>query len=65
MKLTFPAFRLPTFKWMFRGTIAKATIDVMPEHETAYAERAFLSELLDRNPEGIQSDIGLMAMMSQ
>ena len=65
MTLTFPAFKLPTMKWMFRGTIAKPATDVTPEHETAYAERAFLRELLTRNPEGIQSDLGLMEMMSQ
>ncbi|MFC6640003.1 hypothetical protein GV827_22880 [Sulfitobacter sp. JBTF-M27] len=65
MTLTFPVFKLPTMKWMFRGTIAKPATDVTPEHETAYAERAFLRELLTRNPEGIQSDLGLMAMMTQ
>ena len=65
MTLTFPAFKLPTMKWMFRGAIAKPTTDATPEHEIAYAERAFLRELVTRNPEAIQSDLGLMAMMSQ
>jgi hypothetical protein len=65
MTLTFPVFKLPTMKWMFRGTIAKPAIDATSEHETAHAERAFLRELLARNPEGIQSDLGLMAMMTQ
>lgn len=65
MTLTFPKFKLPKMKWMFRGTIAKPATDATPEHETAYAERAFLRELLARNPESIQSDLGLMAMMTQ
>jgi hypothetical protein len=58
-------FKFPMMKWMFRGTIAKPATDDTPEHETAFAERAFLRELLARNPEGIQSDLGLMAMMTQ
>ena len=65
MTLTFPAFKLPTLKSMFHRAIANPATDVTPEHETAYAERAFLRELLAHNPEGIQSDVGLMAMMTQ
>jgi hypothetical protein len=65
MTLTIPMFKLPTMKWMFRETIAKPATDATPEHENANAERAFLRELLVRNPEGIQSDLGLMAMMTQ
>ena len=65
MTLTFPAFKLPTLKSMFRGAIANPATDATPEHEIAYAERAFLRELLAHNPEAIQSDLGLMAMMSQ
>jgi hypothetical protein len=52
-------------KRLFRAALANPATDAMPEHETAYAERAFLRELLARNPEAIQSDVGLMAMMSQ
>jgi hypothetical protein len=65
MTLTFPAFKLPNLKWMFRETVANRATDATPEHEIAYAERAFLRELLARNPEAIQSDLGLMEMMSQ
>ena len=65
MTLTFPAFKLPNLKWMFRETIANPATDATPEHEIAYAERAFLRELLAHNPEAIQSDLGLMEMMSQ
>ena len=71
MTLTFPAlklatmFKLPAMKWMLGWPIARPATDVTPEHETAYAERTFLRELLARNPEGIQSDLGLMAIMTQ
>ena len=65
MTLTFPAFKLPNLNWMFRGAIANPATDATPEHEIAYQERAFLRELLTRNPDGIQSDLGLMAMMTQ
>lgn len=65
MTLTFPAFKLPTLKSMFRGAIANPATVASPEHEIAYAERAFLRELLAHNPEAIQSDLGLMEMMSQ
>ena len=65
MTLTFPAFKFPTLKWMFRAAIANPATDATPEHEIAYAERAFLRELLAHNPEAIQSDLGLMEMMSQ
>ncbi|SFS20945.1 hypothetical protein [Yoonia litorea] len=65
MTLTFPAFKLPTLKSMFGGAVANPATDATPEHEIAYAERAFLRELLAQNPEAIQSDLGLMAMMSQ
>ena len=65
MTLTLLMFKLPSLKWLFRGTIAKPATEVTPEHENAYAERVFLRELLARNPEAIQSDQGLMAMMAQ
>lgn len=65
MTLAFPAFKLPNLKSMFRGAFANAATDATPEHEIAYAERAFLRELFAHNPEAIQSDVGLMAMMSQ
>ncbi|WP_162798267.1 hypothetical protein [Sulfitobacter sp. SK011] len=65
MTLTFPAFKLPTLKSMFRAALANPATEATPEHETAYAERAFLREVLAHNPEAIQSDVGLMAMMSQ
>ena len=65
MTLTLLMFKLPSLKWLFRGTTAKPATEVTPEHENAYAERVFLRELLARNPEAIQSDLGLMAMMGQ
>lgn len=65
MTLTLPMYKHPAMKWLFRGTTAKPPTEVTPEHENAYAEREFLRELLARNPEAIQSDFGLMAMMAQ
>ena len=65
MTLTFPAFKLPTLSSMVRGVIANPATEATPEHVIAYAERAFLRELLAHHPEAIQSDVGLMAMMSQ
>jgi hypothetical protein len=50
---------------MFRGAIANPATVASPEHEIAYAERAFLREMLAHNPEAIQSDLGLIEMMSQ
>ncbi len=65
MTFTLPIFKFPALKWLFRGTTVKPATEVTPEHENAYAERVFLRELLARNPEAIQSDHGLMAMMAQ
>ena len=65
MTLTLLMFKLPSLKWLFRGTTSKPATEVTPEHENAYAERVSLRELLARNPEAIQSDLGLMAMMAQ
>ena len=65
MTFIFPAFKLPTLSSMLPGAIANPATWATPEHEIAYAERAFLRELLARNPEAFQSDLGLMAMMSQ
>ena len=65
MTITLPMFELRALNRLFRWTTAKPATEVTPEHENAYAERAFLRELLARNPEAVQSDIGLMAMMSQ
>ena len=65
MTLTFPDFKLPILKWISKEAIANPATDATPEHEVAYAERAFLRELLAHNPEAIQSDLGLMEMMSQ
>jgi len=65
MKLTLPKFKFPALKWLFRGPTVKPATEVTPEHEDAYAERVFLRELLARNPEAIQSDLGFMALMAQ
>jgi len=65
MTFTFPAFKLPTLSSMLPEAITNPATCATPEHEIAYAERAFLRELLARNPEAFQSDLGLMAMMSQ
>ena len=65
MTLTLPIFKYSALRWLFRGTTVKPATEVTPEHEDAYAERVFLRELLARNPEAIQSDIGFMAMMAQ
>ncbi|CTQ51840.1 hypothetical protein LP7551_00356 [Roseibium album] len=65
MTLTLQMFKLPALKWFFPGATANPAAEVTPEHEIAHFERVFLRELLARNPEAIQSDLGLMAMMAQ
>jgi len=40
-------------------------LEQLPKIDDAGADRAFLHELMCHSPEGIQSEFGLMAMMSQ
>lgn len=68
MTLTFPMFNLSNLKRTLFTTFAQPTApttQVNSEGDNALAERAFLYELMSRNPEGIQSDLGLMTMMTQ
>ncbi len=63
MTLTFPIFNISNLIQTLCATIAQPvapTTQVNSESENALAERAFLRELLACNPEGIQSDLGLM-----
>ncbi len=65
MTLTFPIFNLSNLKRSFGATITKPAAEVISESDNAYAERTFLRELMFNSPEAIQSDLGLMAMMTQ
>lgn len=68
MTLTFPIFNLSNLIRNFRATNiqpAAPAAQLNSEHDNALAERAFLRELMFNNPEAIQSDLGLMAMMTQ
>lgn len=65
MTLTFPFFDLSNILRNSRATQINPTAPQSSENETAYAEREFLRELMARNPEAIQSDLGMMALMTQ
>ncbi|AGI66161.1 hypothetical protein OAN307_c04200 [Octadecabacter antarcticus 307] len=65
MTLTFPTSNLSNLKWSFGAARTKSATEVISERDDALAERAFLRELMAHNPEAIQSDLGLMAMMTQ
>ncbi len=65
MTLTFPMFDLSNLKRSFGATITKPAAQVNSESDNAHPERTFLRELMFNNPEAIQSDLGLMAMMTQ
>jgi len=68
MTLTFPMFNLSNLKRTLCAIIAQPaspTVQVNSEGDNALAERAFMRELMFNNPEGIQSDLGLMEMMTQ
>ncbi|MBL4767545.1 MAG: hypothetical protein JKY94_07485 [Rhodobacteraceae bacterium] len=68
MTLTFPMFIISNLKRTLRAAVAQPaalTNQMNSEGDNAIAERAFLYELMSRNPEAIQSDLDLMAMMTQ
>jgi hypothetical protein len=68
MTLTFPMINLSNLKRALCAIIAKLaspTAHVNSGGDNALAERAFIRELMFNNPEGIQSDLGLMEMMTQ
>ncbi len=67
MTLTFPLFNLSNLKRALGATItqpAAPTAQVNSEDDNAPAERAFLRELMLNSPEAVQSEFGLMAMMT-
>jgi hypothetical protein len=68
MTLTFPIINLSNLKRTFWAIVAQSTAPTAQENsegDNAHPERAFLRELMFNNPEAIQSDLGLMAMMTQ
>lgn len=68
MTFTFPIFNICKLKWTLFASIAQPaapTTQVNSEGDKALAERAFLYEMMSRNPEATQSDLSIMAMMSQ
>ena len=68
MTLTFPAISLAKICQNLFAPLPLPTppeTDVSMPHEDALAERAILREMMMQNPEAIQSDLGLMAMMTQ
>lgn len=65
MTPTFPTFSPSIPKWSFRKAGAKPAAEVNSENDEKIAECDFLRELVLRNPEAIQSDLGLMALMTQ
>ena len=54
----------PFNPWVVPEPTTPETTATLP-HEDALAERAILREMMMQNPEAIQSDLGLMAMMTQ
>ena len=67
MTLTFPMFNFPNLKRMFCAPVERPTEptpQVNSEGDNTQAERAFMQELMFNHPEAIQSDQGLMAMMT-
>ncbi len=68
MTLTFPMFNISDLKQTLFATFARLaapTAQAISEYDDALAERAFLRELMFNNAEAIQSDLGLMEMMTQ
>lgn len=68
MTFTFPFFGFLDRKSILRqpnemdqSSVQKNT----SEDENSEAERAFLREIMRENPEALQSEIGVMALMSQ
>lgn len=65
MTLTLPIFNFFNLKRRFCPAIAKPAAAVIPKAESATTDRAFLRDLMVNTPEGIQSEFGVMAMMTQ
>ncbi|WP_170609099.1 hypothetical protein [Ruegeria arenilitoris] len=65
MTLTFPIFGISGLLGVFRTNVVKPATKSTPEHELAYEERAFLRELIARNPEALENEQAVMAMMTQ
>jgi len=67
MTLTFPMFNLSNLKRALCATIAQPaapTAQVNSEDDNVLGESAFLRELMSNNPEAVQGEFGLMAMMT-
>lgn len=68
MTATFPMFSIFKLKQTLGAAFAQLdapTTQVNSEGDNTHPERAFLRELMFHNPGAIQSDLGLMEMMSQ
>ena len=61
-------FDYSVLNWGFRATPAKPAAPISQVNsggDNTHEERVFLRELMLNNPEAIQSEVGLMAMMTQ
>ena len=68
MTLTFPIFNISDLKQTLLATFSRPvapTAQAISEYDDVLAERVFLRELMFHNAEAIQSDLGLMEMMTQ
>ncbi|UZD92045.1 hypothetical protein [Cognatishimia activa] len=68
MTFTLPFFGILDWKSILRPSNKGNQSPVQEnasEDESSEAERAFLREIMRENPEALQSEIGVMALMSQ
>ncbi|MFV2002672.1 MAG: hypothetical protein ACC619_06780 [Paracoccaceae bacterium] len=68
MTLTFPQFGFSKLTRLLRqspGPQELPRANQLFENDVSRTERTFLLEVMCANPEAVQSDLGLMAMMSQ
>ena len=68
MTLTFPMFAFSSLRQTMRAVFAQPVSQktkANSEDDAAQEDRKFFLEMMARNPEAVQSDLGCMAMMTQ
>jgi len=68
MTLTFPLFAFSSLRQSARALFARSAApntQANSENDSAREDRKFFLEMMSRNPEVVQSDLGCMAMMTQ
>ena len=65
MSRTLSILKIPNLTWTFPRRAAQPAPKNSSVDEIPYAERERLRELIARNPEVVQSEFGVMAMMAQ